>query len=150
VELWISEYGVDSTNLQRVLLSGRRDDIVHAKVRDELTVVVCDMPDGSNCYRKTGVVSPVLTGHRFFCAGFRHCREHLVAVIEGVTQILDKLRFRSGPRGSALFTVFGWGLVFNLVEKREIVARDVFDLLGKGTSAKVRTPSNPGPDGAKL
>jgi hypothetical protein len=50
---------VDLADLQRVLLSRRRDDVVHTKVGDELSVVVSDVPYGSNCYCKAGVVSPV-------------------------------------------------------------------------------------------
>ena len=82
---------VDSADLQRVLFSRRWDNVVQAKVRDKLPVVVGDVPDGSNCHCKTGVVPHVLTLHLFPCAGVRHCREDLVAVSERITQIFEEL-----------------------------------------------------------
>lgn len=131
---------VDLADLQRVLVSRRRDDVVHAKVGDELSVVVSDVPYGGDCYCKASVVSPVLTPHLFFCAVVRHCRQDLVAVIEGITQILDELRFRRSAHGATFFAVFGRSFLLDLVEEREITARDVFDLLGKGTNSLESRP----------
>src|SRR5262249_8345957 len=60
-----------------------------------------------------------------------HHPDHFVAVVERVPQILDQLGLGRGFRRAARLATGWWRLAFNFIEKRELSAGDVLDLLAE-------------------
>jgi len=116
-----------------VVLSVWRDDRVHPQVLDYLAIVVGNVPHSHDRNSKPCIGAAIGTVHPGQSVLGVDGRQNLVAISEGIAQILEQLGLRLGGRRSTLLAVLRRRLALNLVEEGEIGTGYMLKLLRERT-----------------
>src|SRR5438270_7472107 len=125
----------DSTNLDPVFLGERWNDTVQAQVRDELSVMVGNVPDRNDRDPQFGARSGIAaldTVERIV-----RCErgEDAVRVIERILEVLNQLGFTFRRIVPALFAIVGRLLALKFIEEGKLSAGNVLHLFSEGADA---------------
>ena len=117
------------------MLCDRRHDAVQSQIDDELAVVIGDVPESDSGDAELRVRRGVRTLNAVERVLRREGCEDAIAVIEGIVQVFEQIRFCLGLRRATLLTVLGRSLPFHFIEEGELGAGHVFYLLAEGSDA---------------